>query len=254
MLLRRVIEHVKTQNWTAVALDFVIVVVGVFIGIQVANWNEERAFEARERSLLVELKRELAASIETTDHNRQAISQVRAAAKRSIEFIDNGADCGDECWPAIADFYHASQWFPTDIGSSVYEEMRRLGLPRSRAIVDQVEAYLAQNAITVDVLSELPAYRTHVRGLIPVAVHDVYWTACYSLKDGKEDLYIEDCPQGAPNEVTAPAVAAIAQHPETRSLLTFWYSEITPTPAALADQNAMALRAIAAIDAELEKR
>lgn len=32
MLLRRVIEHVKAQNWTAVALDFVIVVVGVFIG------------------------------------------------------------------------------------------------------------------------------------------------------------------------------------------------------------------------------
>ena len=30
MLLRRVIEHVKAQNWTAVALDFVIVVVGVF--------------------------------------------------------------------------------------------------------------------------------------------------------------------------------------------------------------------------------
>lgn len=42
MLLRRVIEHVKAQNWTAVALDFVIVVVGVFIGIQVANWNEAR--------------------------------------------------------------------------------------------------------------------------------------------------------------------------------------------------------------------
>ena len=29
MLLRRITEHVKAQNWTAVALDFVIVVVGV---------------------------------------------------------------------------------------------------------------------------------------------------------------------------------------------------------------------------------
>ncbi|MEO1250924.1 MAG: hypothetical protein AAFW81_01100 [Pseudomonadota bacterium] len=43
MLLRRMIEHVKTQNWTAVGLDFVIVVVGVFIGIQVSNWNDARA-------------------------------------------------------------------------------------------------------------------------------------------------------------------------------------------------------------------
>ena len=42
MRLRRINEHVKTQNWFAVGLDFVIVVVGVFIGIQVSNWNEAR--------------------------------------------------------------------------------------------------------------------------------------------------------------------------------------------------------------------
>ena len=40
MLLRRIIEHVKVQNWTAVALDLVIVVVGVFVGIQVSNCND----------------------------------------------------------------------------------------------------------------------------------------------------------------------------------------------------------------------
>ena len=42
MLLRSVTRHVKEQNWFAVLVDFVIVVVGVFIGIQVANWNEAR--------------------------------------------------------------------------------------------------------------------------------------------------------------------------------------------------------------------
>ena len=40
MLLRRVLLHVRQQNWFAVLLDFVIVVVGVFIGVQVANWND----------------------------------------------------------------------------------------------------------------------------------------------------------------------------------------------------------------------
>ena len=29
MILRRITEHVKAQNWFAVAIDFVIVVVGV---------------------------------------------------------------------------------------------------------------------------------------------------------------------------------------------------------------------------------
>ena len=47
MILRRITEHVKAQNWTAVALDFLIVVVGVFIGLQVANWNDARGDRAR---------------------------------------------------------------------------------------------------------------------------------------------------------------------------------------------------------------
>ena len=40
MILRSITRHVRDQNWFAVFLDFLIVVVGVFIGIQVANWNE----------------------------------------------------------------------------------------------------------------------------------------------------------------------------------------------------------------------
>ena len=43
MILRRVIEHLRKQEWTAIAIDFVIVVVGVFVGMQVTNWNEARA-------------------------------------------------------------------------------------------------------------------------------------------------------------------------------------------------------------------
>jgi hypothetical protein len=56
MLLRRVIEHVRDQNWFAVLLDFVIVVVGVFIGIQVANWNGERLNQREERILIERLR------------------------------------------------------------------------------------------------------------------------------------------------------------------------------------------------------
>lgn len=37
MLLRSVTRYVKDQNWFDVFIDFMIVVIGVFIGIQVAN-------------------------------------------------------------------------------------------------------------------------------------------------------------------------------------------------------------------------
>lgn len=43
MILRRVIHHFRNQEWTAIAIDFLIVVLGVFMGIQVANWNQAQS-------------------------------------------------------------------------------------------------------------------------------------------------------------------------------------------------------------------
>ena len=48
MILRRITKHVRDQNWFAVGIDFCIVVIGVFIGIQVANWNDARSQRALE--------------------------------------------------------------------------------------------------------------------------------------------------------------------------------------------------------------
>ncbi|MHA7873520.1 MAG: hypothetical protein ACX939_14320 [Hyphococcus sp.] len=82
MLLRRVIEHVKTQNWTAVALDFVIVVVGVFIGIQVSNWNDARVESAR----AVELKARLLDDFELLAEGiRQGEARVSYSAQTADE-------------------------------------------------------------------------------------------------------------------------------------------------------------------------
>ncbi len=63
MLLRRITEHVKAQNWTAVCLDFFIVVVGVFIGIQVANLNDARHDRDREVRHLEEIAEDLRADL-----------------------------------------------------------------------------------------------------------------------------------------------------------------------------------------------
>jgi hypothetical protein len=59
MILRRLSKHVEDQNWFAVALDFLIVVTGVFIGLQVANWNEARAERIRETRYLERLDAEM---------------------------------------------------------------------------------------------------------------------------------------------------------------------------------------------------
>ena len=83
MLLRRVIEHVKAQNWTAVALDFFIVVVGVFIGIQVSNWNEDRGRRVSEREYLERLHSDV---LELADR-RAYYDRDRPITVRMLELI-----------------------------------------------------------------------------------------------------------------------------------------------------------------------
>ncbi len=90
MILRRVIEHVKAQNWTAVALDFIIVVVGVFIGIQVSNWNAERGERAKEYGYLVSLHEDLLRSIATIDRTIGLLE--RQSASQTV-FLDALAQC-----------------------------------------------------------------------------------------------------------------------------------------------------------------
>lgn len=67
MILRRVTKHVQDQNWFAVGIDFLIVVTGVFIGIQVANWNGERVARSDEAGYLARLAADLRQDIGTFD-------------------------------------------------------------------------------------------------------------------------------------------------------------------------------------------
>ena len=90
MILRSVIDHVKAQHWTAVFLDFVIVVLGVFIGIQVSNWNAERGERAKEYGYLVSLNEDILRSITTID---RTIGLLRRESDSQKVFLDALAQC-----------------------------------------------------------------------------------------------------------------------------------------------------------------
>ena len=67
MILRRVISHFRNQEWTAIALDFLIVVIGVFVGLQVNNWNAARAEQATVAGHLSEIAEDLQAQLNFND-------------------------------------------------------------------------------------------------------------------------------------------------------------------------------------------
>ncbi|NNF57050.1 MAG: hypothetical protein HKN04_02310 [Rhodothermaceae bacterium] len=54
-ILGRLTQAVREQNWFAVVLEMVIVIVGVVVGFQITVWGQDRADRAREQEYLTQL-------------------------------------------------------------------------------------------------------------------------------------------------------------------------------------------------------
>ncbi len=75
MIHQRLSKHLRSQNWFAVAVDFVIVVVGVFMGLQVQVWNEARKERIEEHALLSRLHSETVKLLETQREELVSLSE-----------------------------------------------------------------------------------------------------------------------------------------------------------------------------------
>lgn len=89
MLLRRMMDHVKHQNWLAVFLDFVIVVVGILIAFQITQWNEDRRERERETYVLQRLVEEIRTIKENALRNQNAFEHRSEVAGRVLDFMQS---------------------------------------------------------------------------------------------------------------------------------------------------------------------
>ena len=79
MILRRFAHAMKEQNWAAIAIEFVLLVLGVFLGIQVANWNEERIARSLEATYLSRLAEDVRGDIVEIDEIDRVSTQRMSA-------------------------------------------------------------------------------------------------------------------------------------------------------------------------------
>ncbi len=149
MLLRRITEHLKAQNWTAVALDFVIVVVGVFIGIQVSNWNAARGERASEAGYLEAMEEDVAYSIRNLE---TMIDEMQRQEEARAELYQFSVDPEATLAPAKRDRLVLVALFQLrrlDISQTTFESLKsagRLGLIKSPALISELQALSAEIA------------------------------------------------------------------------------------------------------------
>lgn len=65
MILSKFNRHLKTQNWFGVILDFLVVVIGIFVALQASDWNQSRLDRKEESYQLQFLYEELVSNENT---------------------------------------------------------------------------------------------------------------------------------------------------------------------------------------------
>ena len=173
MILRRVIEHVKHQNWTAVTLDFVIVVLGVFIGLQVQDWNTARnaraaAHEYRER-LATDMQLSVSRNQKQIDYGRLQISQLdMVLASLTSCRLDAG-----EAGAFEAGLYNMGRFdLPAMVMGTIDElnatgDFKLIGDPAlRRSISDTVRIYRTEFAVEPQLTGRIVPHVNYVRSRV----------------------------------------------------------------------------------------
>jgi hypothetical protein len=140
MILRRVTQHVCEQNWTAVALDFVTVVVGVFLGIQIGNWNAER-IEAQRRgqiidALVTNLNEAISVQERFVAEIRSGLSEWEKAYERGetpppFFYRIEGSDIAPDTWSTFEQMQVADFFDPVTLFDLTYFSRNWQGSARS---------------------------------------------------------------------------------------------------------------------------
>jgi hypothetical protein len=134
MISRRIKEHVKAQNWFAVGVDFLIVVVGILLAFQITEWAQARSDRAREMQIIGDLLADL--DIDRAHYSFE-ISKLSSFPAGRI----------DRLWSDVVLGFH-----PTP-STSTYDTMVGSGdikVIRDRRLIREIQAYhnLAQSVNT----------------------------------------------------------------------------------------------------------
>ena len=136
MLLRRITKHVTDQNWFAVFIDFLIVVVGVFIGIQVANWNAEKQQQEAVDSYLTSIARNIATDLEALNVTRKKRELAYNLSLRQLSFyVRKTAFKKDEIAFSGKAFTQAQELHYFNANTSGFEALKSSG------VLDRLQGY-----------------------------------------------------------------------------------------------------------------
>lgn len=187
MFVKRLRQEAARQNWFGVAVDLVILIVGVFLGIQVNDWNQSRLDRQKGSDYRQRLAVDIAANNRDFARRKVYYSTVRAFARNALAALDRPVQADPAAF--LVNAYQATQIIPSKLRRSTYDEilatgnLENLGDAALRERV--VNFYTGVDTVQVT-LSNVPEYREHIRAMMPTVAQEAVRTQC------PEDISFDD--------------------------------------------------------------
>jgi len=227
MILRRLVENLKQQHWTGVFIELAIVVLGVFLGMQVSNWNQQRVTDQQAAVFTTRLKADLREEDWGYEFLIAYSGEVLANANLAVGALEGTAPLSDEA--LLVSAYRATQYKQRLRRRSTYDEListGNIGLIRDQTLRDT--AMRLYNVATIENLAQEglhSRYREAFRMSLPNVVQRALGKHC-------GDRYIQagdfahihgildyPCSTGLSAQVIADSAKALRTNPELLPLL-----------------------------------
>ena len=218
MIFRRTIANLRAQNWVAIGIELAIVIVGVFIGLQVSNWNQARIEQRATQRMIEELKPGLANFIDFFETAKTYYSTTGRYADTAFAGWRGDPNVTDEQF--VIGAYQASQIYTFGINAVNWTQVfggDQLGNISDPQLRRGLANLMTLNFDMIDTPAIDTPYRQNVRQVIPEGVQDAIREHCGDRADMARPLtqmLPPACNLALPQEQWAEAAAALRARPD----------------------------------------
>ena len=186
MAVRRFRDHIASHNWFAVGIDVLVVLLGVFLGLQANNWNENRLDLQRGE----QYRQRLIDDLDANEHDFQQ----RAAYYRQVHDLGHAA-LMDMRRPNSSDptaflnaAFKASYILPRSTRRTTYQEIvasGAMGTLGDESTRQKIMMYYSTLDMTEVLTATRPPYRDRLRSTMPYEVQRTILVDCpeINMKD-----------------------------------------------------------------------
>jgi hypothetical protein len=144
MILHRLSRSIRKHDWFAVLIEFVVVVVGIFAGLQANDWAQERQDRKQERAALERLYLEAESAHQLLNGYVQRTVRLNQMRRNAVQFADSNAPVPEDELPLKIGINTLAMFPPVLPISVTYDELKSSGqmqLIRSAVLRGQIAEF-----------------------------------------------------------------------------------------------------------------